>query len=88
MNAFDYLNFLSFSFRYYVMAIIIGPILFYIPRFFEIETVYKPLSVDDISDNCSSFRPSVPILPILEVPCVDGKCNVQIGWLWERLNDL
>ena len=67
------------------MAIIIGPILFYIPRFFEIETVYKPLSVDDITDNCSSLRPSVPILPILDVPCVDGKCNVQIGNSWRQV---
>ena len=64
-----------FNYRYYVIAIIIGPILFYIPRFFEIVTVYKPIDITTNTD-CSSFRPSIPVL---EIPCIKGTCSLQIG---------
>ena len=55
------------------MAVIIGPVLFYIPRFFEIVTVYKPV---DVPENCSSFEPSIPVI---DIPCVSEACSPNLG---------
>jgi hypothetical protein len=56
-----------------VLAIIIGPVLFYIPRFFEIVTVYKTV---DVPVNCSSLMPSIPVI---DIPCAVGACHLKLG---------
>ena len=39
-----------------MLGVVICPVLFYIPRFFEVTAVYRPV---DLTVNCSSISPFV-----------------------------
>ena len=39
-------------YRYYVIAVIVCPIIFYLPKFFELRTVYSSISFD-VTVDCS-----------------------------------
>lgn len=44
---------LDFAFRYYMLAIMIGPCLFYVPKFFELRSVQTRLPID-LSVDCET----------------------------------
>lgn len=45
------------TFRYYVIGIIICPMLFYLPKFFELKTVYSKIGFDYVVDCVSLLSP-------------------------------
>ena len=43
--------------RYYVFGVVICPMVFYIPKFFELKTVYSPYSIRTVVDCASIIQP-------------------------------
>ena len=46
------------SYRYYVFGVVICPMVFYIPKFFELKTVYSPYSIRTVVDCASIIEPA------------------------------